>query len=136
VLVPAAFSDHYTRAVYATVTAMHADGRRVDALTLDWELARQGLPLRLEHGGQTIGTLLTRSVGVDEQPIQAARALQARYERAHVPRAPGDQRGLVKLGPGPRGGILAPGSRAHLRLLPPPPGHEPGSPGYGPQPTA
>lgn len=134
-LPPEAFGDYYRRAVYATACQMHEDGRHVDELTLDWEVARLGLPLRYEPGGQTIGERLARIRSGGERPIEAARQLQERYERAHGPRAPAPARDREPPGPGARERAQVPGGPPPLRLVQPPPGHEHGKPGHGPRPT-
>jgi hypothetical protein len=83
---------------------MHRDGRPVDALTADWELASAGLPLYEKpagpdgEDGETYATWLTR-MGVDHRPaITVAYELQAEWQRES-----GQQPGVGRAVPEARG---------------------------------
>lgn len=134
-LPPEAFGDYYRPAVYAVACQMHRDGRHVDELTLDWEVARLGLPLRYEPGGQAIGARLARLRSGDQRPIEAARQLQEQYGQARGPRALAPALASGRPGSGMAERARGPGGQPSLRLVQPPPGHELGSPGHGPRPA-
>jgi hypothetical protein len=77
------FRDPYRRAVFEVLAAMRTAGRAVDVLTVDWELARAGLPLyEAEAGadgvaGETFAARLARAQVTDERAVEAISGLQA-----------------------------------------------------------
>ena len=132
VLPAEAFANLHRREIYQVLTAMHQAGKAVDELTLDWELATQGLPLggRKSGGaardGLTYAMQLARLNGGHEEPATAARELAAEYERSRSePPVGSGRRGKPDTGATTRSRGDAPAAkiprRLGLRLVQPPP---------------
>jgi DnaB helicase-like protein len=140
------FSDPYRRVVFETIAAMRQAGRPVDALTVDWELARAGLPLydRPDAGADGIGTetfamRLARAEVTDEQAMTAVSALGGGQSRGIGRRAAPDP--APPWGRGPQRGHGMPGQVPSLdgegakpsRAVQRPPGRRSDGPDRGPQ---
>ena len=141
-----AFASPYRGAIFGVLAAMHKEGRPVDALMADWELAASGLPLHdapppgsEEEAGETYAARLA-SVQVDpRQAITAAYELHARSREngrqaapgRAAPEARGHRRGSGFNGKAPaRSGGQG---TALLRLIQEPPGRRADGPEHGPQ---
>jgi hypothetical protein len=140
------FGDPYRRAVFETLAAMYQEGRPVDALTVDWELARAGLPLydRPGAGADGIGTetfamRLARAEVTDEQAMTAVSALGGGRSRGIGRRAVPDpalpwRRGQ-RHGRGMPGQVPShdPEGTRPLQVVQRPPGRSADGPDRGPQ---
>jgi hypothetical protein len=137
------FTNPHRKEIYQVLTAMHLAGKAVDELTLDWELATQGVPLDARQSGgavrddQTYAMRLARLEYGYEEPVTAARELSVEYGQSRS----GHPAGSARRGtPGARQMVRARGDapaervpgRPVLRLVQSPP--EAGGPtGRGPQ---
>jgi hypothetical protein len=114
----AAFADPYCQELFQAIRSLDAAGRPIDPLTVDWELARRGVPL--DGGTESYATRLARADAGKESPIKAATVLLERLDR-RTTRAVSHLTGLFPQPaqarvPAPR----HPGP--HPRLIQPPPG--------------
>jgi hypothetical protein len=137
-----AFTNPHRKEIYQVASAMYRAGKAVDELTLDWELAVQGVPLdaRQSYGAtrddHTYAMYLARLDCGYQEPAVAAGELAAEYEEARVahpagsarPRAAGGRQAGRRRGD-PSADTI-PG-RPVLRLVQPPP--EAGPSERGPQ---
>jgi hypothetical protein len=138
-----AFVNPHRKEIYQVASAMYRAGKAVDELTLDWELAVQGVPLdaRQSYGAvrddHSYAMHLARLECGYQEPVIAAGELAAEYEQSRSAHPASSTR---RAGPGARQASRARGDtpagrvpgRPVLRLVQPPP--EAGGPtGRGPQ---
>ncbi|HTU74680.1 MAG TPA: DnaB-like helicase N-terminal domain-containing protein [Trebonia sp.] len=78
-----AFRDSHRRAMFRTISDMHATRMAIDPLTVDWELSARGLPLVRQHqeDRQSYATRLAQSAAGEQPAVQAARDLAAQHEQ-------------------------------------------------------
>ncbi len=137
-----AFTSPHRQEIYSVVKAMHMTGKPVDELTLDWELATQGIPLDARQGwhpvndDQTYATRLARRHHGYQEPLTTAAELAAEHAQSRSGHPAGSARLRTADGrqqartPGNTPARPVPG-RPALRLVQPPP--EAGPAGRGPQ---
>jgi len=123
-----AFTSPHRKEIYQIFSAMHLAGKAVDELTLDWQLAAQGVPLdagpggRAERDDQTYAMHLARLDYGYGEPAIAARELAAEHQRYPARRTPHGEPGARQTATLRRDATAArvPG-RPALRLVQPPP---------------
>ena len=132
---PLAFADPLRQAIYQVIRDLSATGRPVDALTVDWELARSHGPAGRQRPGEgtvtdelpsyvtrladafTAGKAVTTTASLLAEHLACGRYGQQPTEDRAAPR-PQD--------PGTAAGPAVPGQARHLLQPPPhPPGHGP-----------
>lgn len=121
---PLAFADPLRRNIYQAVCDLASTGRPVDALTVDWELARgQGAADGQRSGGGTVGddmpSYVTRLANIPTAgaPVTVTVSLLARGHNGQQPAEDGSA--TRPRAPGTVAGPAAPSQTAHL-LRPPP----------------
>lgn len=88
----AAFTSPARQAIYGAARRLYLVGRPVDELTVSWELAIRSASAAVVSPASTraiqvpegyVVSLVGAEIGTGQPPLQAARALDARYRASH-----------------------------------------------------